>query len=190
MTGAVQDGVMGRSRGWLRRKAAAVAAKLHEHWGRLRATRAARLVIGAGRWIYDGLLPRGPDLPNDPEMAFAGTHGLFASGRVILLLFFIGFLGWAAFAPLDSAILAPGVIVVESPRKSIQHLEGGIVQDIPVKDGQDVKAGQLLMRLDDTQPRASLDLLKGQGDALAAQDAGLLAERDGRDTIGFPASLT
>ncbi|HEX4177154.1 MAG TPA: HlyD family type I secretion periplasmic adaptor subunit, partial [Rhizomicrobium sp.] len=190
MTGAVRDGVMGRGRDWLGRKASAVVAKLHEHWGRLCATRAARLVIGAGRWIYDGLLPRGPNLPNDPEMAFAGTHGLFASGRVILLLFFAGLLGWGALAPLDSAILASGVIVVESHRKSIQHLEGGIVQDIPVKDGQDVKAGQLLMRLDDTQARASLDLLKGQDDALAAQEARLLAERDGGGTIVFPDGLT
>ncbi|HEY4077888.1 MAG TPA: HlyD family type I secretion periplasmic adaptor subunit [Rhizomicrobium sp.] len=168
----------------------ALSARFGAYWQRFGAARAAQAVGAAGTWIYEGLLPREPNLPNDPETSFASTRELIAKGRVIMLVFFVGFLGWAALAPLDSAIMAPGVIVVESHRKSIQHLEGGIVRDIPVADGQDVKAGQLLMRLDDTQARASLDLLKGQGDALAAQEARLLAERDGRDAIAFPASLT
>jgi HlyD family secretion protein/epimerase transport system membrane fusion protein len=81
------------------------------------------------------------------------------------------------------------VVVVESHRKTIQHLEGGIVRDIFVTDGQVVKAGQLLLRMDATEARASLSLLSGQADALTAQQARLEAERDGDDHITFPPEL-
>jgi HlyD family type I secretion membrane fusion protein len=101
---------------------------------------------------------------------------------VVLLIF-----GW--LAPLASALLAPGVIVVESHRKTIQHLEGGIVQEILVREGQAVKPGQALVRLDETQARASLDMLQGQADALAAQEARLVAQKDNAPNVAFPADL-
>jgi HlyD family secretion protein len=125
----------------------------------------------------------------DPDLAFMSTRRLIGGGRLILLAFALGFLGWAALAPLDSAIMAPGVIVVETHRKTIQHLEGGIVRAVPINDGQSVKAGQLLVQMDDTQARASLELLKGESDALAAQEARLIAERDNSDQINFPPDL-
>jgi len=125
----------------------------------------------------------------DPDLAFMSTRRLIGGGRLILLVFVLGFLGWAALAPLDSAIMAPGVIVVETHRKTIQHLEGGIVRAVPINDGQSVKAGQLLVQMDDTQARASLELLKGESDALAAQEARLIAERDNSDQINFPPDL-
>ncbi|HEY4941831.1 MAG TPA: HlyD family type I secretion periplasmic adaptor subunit [Rhizomicrobium sp.] len=125
-----------------------------------------------------------------PELEFMSTRGIVGKGRLIILIFVIGFFGWAALAPLGSALMAPGVIVVESHRKSIQHLEGGIVREIHVSDGQLVTAGQLLIRLDDTQARSSIDMLAGEADALAAQEARLTAERDGKDHIDFPDDLT
>ncbi|MEI9994578.1 MAG: HlyD family type I secretion periplasmic adaptor subunit [Rhizomicrobium sp.] len=125
----------------------------------------------------------------DPDLAFMKARSIIGTGRLVILVFVVGFLGWAALAPLDSAVMAPGVIVVETHRKTIQHLEGGIVRDVLVKDGQTVTAGQLLVQLDDTQARASLQLLMGESDALAAQEARLTAERDGAATVAFPADL-
>src|SRR5271168_2544982 len=81
----------------------------------------------------------------DAALPFLRTSRVVATGTTITALFIVGFLGWAAFAPLDSALVAPGVVVVESHRKTIQHLEGGIVKNILVHDGQFVKAGQTLM---------------------------------------------
>jgi HlyD family type I secretion membrane fusion protein len=127
--------------------------------------------------------------PADPELAFMSTRRIVGTGRLVILVFVVGFLGWAALAPLDSAIMAPGVIVVESHRKTIQHLEGGIVRDVLVSDGQTVTAGQLLLRMDDTQARSSLELLLGESDALSAQEARLMAERDGSAAIAFPPDL-
>lgn len=142
----------------------------------------------AWHWLHAYFAP--VDEPDAPGTAFMSTRRLVSSGRLIVLIFVVGFLGWGAIAPLDSAILAPGVVVVESHRKTIQHLEGGIVRDVLVSDGQSVKAGQMLVRLDATQARASLELLEGESDALTAQEARLIAERDQRNAIAFPKALT
>jgi HlyD family type I secretion membrane fusion protein len=130
-----------------------------------------------------------PPQSNDPDLQFLSTRRIVGTGRMIILVFFVGFFGWAAIAPLDSAVQAPGIIVVATHRKTIQHLEGGIVHDVPVKEGQTVHAGQLLVQMDDTQARASLELLQGEGYALAAQEARLSAERDGADKIQWPSFL-
>jgi epimerase transport system membrane fusion protein len=79
--------------------------------------------------------------------------------RIGLTLFFLvfGVFGfWSAFAPLDGAAFAPGVVTVKSYKKVVQHLEGGIVADILAQDGDLVQIGQPLLVLDDTQPKASL----------------------------------
>lgn len=107
-------------------------------------------------------------------------------GFTILLLVFGGFGSWAALAPLDSAALAPGVVTVKNYRKTVQHLEGGIVKDIRVRDGAEVKAGDLLLVLDDTQARAELEILRGQRFAAVATEARLKAERDDKKEIRFP----
>ena len=108
------------------------------------------------------------------------------AGLVIIGLFFGGFGGWAALAPLESAAIAQGVVSVVSNRKTVQHLEGGIIKEILVRDGDVVTKGQLLIRLDDTQPRASLDLLQGRRIAAAALEARLISERDRRAAVSFP----
>ncbi len=107
-----------------------------------------------------------------------------------IVLVFGGFGTWAAFAPLDSAAVAPARIAVEGDRKPVQHLEGGIVREILVKDAETVSEGQILFRIDATGARANFDLLSKQLDRLRAEEARLLAERDGRTTISFPATLT
>ena len=85
-----------------------------------------------------------------------------AAGLSVIVLFFGVFGGWAALAPLESAAIAPGVVSVETKRKTVQHLEGGIVGAILVRDGASVAAGQVLIRLDETQPRSALALLRGR----------------------------
>lgn len=131
-----------------------------------------------------------PEDSKDPELDFMSPRKVVGAGRLIVLVFVVGFFGWAVLAPLQSAIMAPGTIMVESRTKTIQHLEGGIVRDILVSDGQNVKAGQVLVRMDPTQAKANLQSLMDQGDALEAQEARLEAQRDGKDSITFPTDLT
>jgi HlyD family type I secretion membrane fusion protein len=142
-------------------------------------------VVKAGKFIF----PEDEQTYSDPAFDFLNPDRLIRVGLIVVGTFVIGFLGWAALAPLDSALVAQGVVIVETHRKAIQHLEGGIVRSIYVKDGQVVKAGQPLVQLDDTESKASLDLIRGEADALAAQQSRLEAERDSADKIDFPADL-
>ena len=96
---------------------------------------------------------------------------------------------WAATAPLDSAAVAPGVIVAAGQNKVIQHLEGGIVDEILVNEGDTVTRGQVMVRMSKTAPEAAHKSLLLQNDELRAVEARLVAERDGREEIDFPADL-
>jgi len=115
-----------------------------------------------------------------------GTRIPMTIGLIIITLFFGVFGSWAMLAPLESAAIAPGVVSVESTRKTIQHLEGGIVGEIHVRDGDVIEAGAILIRLDETQPRASLTLFEGRFNATRALEARLIAERDRREAITVP----
>lgn len=106
-------------------------------------------------------------------------------GAFMLFLLVAGLGGWSALASISGAVIAPSTVVVESNAKQVQHLEGGIVAEIKVKDGQQVKAGDVLIRLDQTETRASLGILDAQLNELLARLARLRAERDGADTITF-----
>jgi HlyD family secretion protein len=112
-----------------------------------------------------------------------------AIGYAIITFTFVVLGGWSAIAKLDSAVTAPGVIAEENSRKSIQHLEGGIIKEILVREGQQVAAGQVLFRMDSTQAHASLDLQEIQVDALLAQEARLVAERDRATAIVWPEEI-
>jgi HlyD family type I secretion membrane fusion protein len=118
-----------------------------------------------------------------------GVTTPMAVGAGIVGLFFGVFGAWAAFAPLESAAVARGIISVETQRKTIQHLEGGIVGEILVRDGDEVAADAILVVLDDTQARATLDLLQGRHRAARALEARLIAERDGAADIAFPEEI-
>ncbi len=157
-------------------------AEGHHLWRNVQ--RAARI---AGTWAREVVYPS--PVEENPELDFLSTRRIVGRGRMVILVFVIGFFAWAAIAPLDSAIMAPGTIVVETHRKAIQHLEGGIVREIRVTEGQLVKAGDVLIRLDDALANSNLDMLRGEADALAAQEARLVTERDGKDKIDFPADL-
>ncbi len=127
-------------------------------------------------------------LPEIPERPPIGRPLLAAI--IIILIFFGGFGTWAALAPLDSAALAPGRVTVASNRKTVQHLEGGIVKELLVKEGDTVDGDQVLIQLDDTQARARLDLLHSRRDKLLATEARLVAEQASAAEIVFPMSLT
>jgi HlyD family type I secretion membrane fusion protein len=96
---------------------------------------------------------------------------------------------WAATAPLDSAAVAPGVVVAAGQNKVIQHLEGGIVEEILVSEGETVVAGQILIRMSKTAAEAAHRSLLIQLDELRAVEARLVAERDGHAAVEFPADL-
>jgi HlyD family type I secretion membrane fusion protein len=110
-------------------------------------------------------------------------------GYAVIAFTFVGLLGWAALAPLDSAVIASGVISAEGNRRTIQHLEGGMLHKILVHEGEKVRAGQVLFELDATQANAAAGITKNQFVALQAMEARLLAERDQRASINFPADL-
>ena len=93
--------------------------------------------------------------------------------------------GWAATTELSGAVVAPGLVVVDSHVKKVQHPTGGVVGEIRVKDGDQVAAGDLVLRLDETITRANLAVVTKSLDELAARQARLEAERDGRRTISI-----
>lgn len=110
-------------------------------------------------------------------------------GFLIVFVTFGIFGTWATFAPLESAALAPGVVTVQSYRKTVQHLEGGIVKELLARDGDMVAAGDPLIILDDTQLRAEYGMTRSQLVAAQAMEARLAAERDGLESIDFSRML-
>lgn len=131
----------------------------------------------------------GPDSPADPEVIKAPSE-LLGSGRLderrfagmgwlVVVVGFFGFVAWAAFAPLDQGVPVPGTVVVDGNRKSVQHPTGGIVDDILVREGDVVKPGQVLARMNNTQAKAQAEILRSQLATAQAIQARLLAERDG-----------
>ncbi|PNF74868.1 HlyD family type I secretion periplasmic adaptor subunit [Stutzerimonas stutzeri] len=124
-----------------------------------------------------GLLPSLPVKINDVPARRIGYAALFVT---------FGLFGsWATFAPLDSAALAPGVVTVKSYRKTVQHLEGGIVSALHVHDGDQVQTGDVLVELDGTQVFAELEMVRSQLIAAQALEARLVAERGGDDEVNF-----
>jgi epimerase transport system membrane fusion protein len=118
-----------------------------------------------------------------------GTRGPLVFAATLTIVCLGGAGAWSALAPLESAAMAPGVLVVESNRKTVAHLEGGVVKEILVHEHDQVKAGQVLIRLDPTVPQASLDLYRGQLMGSQALVARLTAERDKAKEIVFPPTL-
>lgn len=111
------------------------------------------------------------------------------AGYTVILLTFGVVGGWAATARLDSGVIAPGTIDVASNRKEIQHLEGGIIEEILVSEGQSVKAGDVLMRLSDVEARSNLRVYTIRLHIAQAMEARLLAERRMEETLKLPEKL-
>lgn len=132
-----------------------------------------------------------PALPPGAEVPAVPTDEMpvVRSGLALLGIAFGALFLWSVLAPIAKGIVAPGLVAVDSNRKTIQHLEGGIVSEILVRDGDVVKSGQVLMRLDEVTSQAQRDVLYGQFLTAKAQEARFIAERDGLKSIVFPAQL-
>ncbi len=134
--------------------------------------------------------------PIDPSDAGTGadtaTHRAGRAGRIGLLALALGFGGfvlWAAFAPLDEGVAAPGSVTVDTKRKSVQHLSGGIVKDVLVHEGQQVKEGDPLVRLDAAVAQANFETSRQRYFSLRAMEGRLLAEQSDQARITWHPDL-
>jgi membrane fusion protein, type I secretion system len=112
------------------------------------------------------------------------------TGLVVVLVVAGGFGGWASTVPISGALIAPGSVVVDSNVKKVQHPTGGVVGEVRVRDGDLVKTGDIVVRLDETVVKASLAIVVKTLNGLYARAARLEAEQQGRDRIVFPKALT
>jgi HlyD family secretion protein len=128
-------------------------------------------------------------LPGTVDRAADDPRGEIRSGIIVAALFFILFLGWAAFARLDAAAMAPGRMAVSGQRQTVQHREGGVVSQILVKEGDRVERGQVLIRLAGADVRALERALSAQAISLLAQRARLYAEQSGQSSVRPPAEF-
>ncbi len=117
------------------------------------------------------------------------TRTYVLSGLAVTFLLVGGVGVWAAQTNIAGAVIAPGIVVVESSVKKVQHPTGGVVGEIYVKSGDKVKAGDLLLRLDETVNKANLQMIANQLDELEGREARYKAERDGKASIEVPESL-
>lgn len=131
------------------------------------------------------------ELPQEPEHRDPPfRRGMTLAGFSIIAVFLLSFTAWSKMAPIESAVVAPGVVSVESGVRTVQHLEGGIVQDILVGDGDKIEPDQVLLRLQSTEPLAQLNDLQAQYFEALAAEARLSSERDRKESIEFPNYLT
>ena len=117
--------------------------------------------------------------------ASSDTRAVARTGLLVLTLGFGGFLLWAGLAPLDEGVPTMGMVTLDSKRKTVQHLSGGIVKEVLVQEGQQVKEGQPLLRLDGAVAKANFESVRQRYLGYRAMQSRLFAEQAGRDTIDF-----
>lgn len=122
--------------------------------------------------------------PPSSDLGRAGRTGLWALG-----IGFCGFLVWAALAPLDEGVPSQGHVTIDTKRKSVQHLSGGIIKEVLVGEGDQVKEGQLLIKLEDSTAKANLEGIRQRYLGLRAMQSRLLAEQAGQTAITFHPDL-
>jgi HlyD family type I secretion membrane fusion protein len=127
-------------------------------------------------------------LPIDPALRRRMRRPMIAGAAIIVILV-LGLGLWASLTPLSTGITAQGEVRVESNKKTLKHQSSGTIRQILVQEGQHVRAGQPMILYDDTEARASNDVLQNQYDSLEAQSARLTAEATGRPAPEFPADL-
>lgn len=148
----------------------------------MRLQRYTGIIDRISAWLVPSPLSDAPS----PELL---ARPMLVRGMWLSVVIFGSILLAAAIIPMATGAVAPGRLVVDSNRKDIQHLEGGIVKEILVKEGARVKEGDVLVRLDPTSANARQDLIYGQWMAAKATESRLLAERDGATAITFPQAL-
>ncbi len=134
------------------------------------------------------VVPQTFQVDEEPRASDAAAK-YFLMGLFIVGVFFGGFGTWAVTAPLNSAVVAQGVVKIEGNRKSVQHLEGGIVKELRVKEGSVVRAGDIVIVLDDSQARAEYEVYTKQYIVLRASEVRLLAELGGNNALLMPLDL-
>ena len=135
------------------------------------------------------VIPSGEKTPAGDGAPSDSIKHVALAGWIIIALFFGGIGSWAATAPLNGAIVGNAIIKVEGNRKSVQHLDGGIVKDLRIKEGDKVNTGDVLIVLDETQAQAEYDVLSQQYMVLRATEARLLTELDHGSELVMPADL-
>ena len=125
----------------------------------------------------------------DNVSALHSIQRYMIAGGIIAVLVTFGIGGWASTTELSGAVIGQGVIIVDSSVKKVQHPTGGVVSELHVKDGDRVKAGDILVRLDETQTLANATIITKSYDELLARQARLEAERDAADQVTFPDAL-
>jgi len=126
---------------------------------------------------------------SDPVTTQHSTRSSLLLGGIAGLLLVVGIGGWATTTQLSGAVIASGKLVVDSNVKKVQHPTGGIVGELLVKEGDKVKQGDVVLRLDGTQTRSSLGIVNKAIDELLARQARNEAELDGAPSVTFPAAL-
>src|SRR3954454_16187282 len=111
------------------------------------------------------------------------------AGMLIVAFVTFGLGGWSATSRLSGAVIGQGVVVVDSSVKKVQHPTGGVVGELRVREGDRVKAGDILVRLDETQTRANATIITKSFDELLARQSRLETERDNGDQLVFPKVL-
>jgi HlyD family secretion protein len=124
-----------------------------------------------------------------PPVPSTRLRSVTLAGNLLVCGFVLGLGTWSTFAPLESAAIAVGVVEAESSRKTVQHLEGGIIREILVADGDVVRAGQTLVRLDGTRADVEVQSLRGQLWDAEAREARLRSEQHGDERVLFPTEL-
>jgi len=124
------------------------------------------------------------------KMPSHNSSKVIVFGFSVIFIVFVVIGGWMAYAPLASSSVAIGQVSADFDKKTIQHLEGGKVTAIYVKDGDKVKKGQVLLKLRDVQIKAQINILSAQYQDALARFARLKAQRDAKSTIAFPVELT
>ncbi len=158
----------------------------------LRSGRAWERLRRAYAFLLSRRLAAGLGDRSDANLTARLTYALNGELKIGLRVLIVGIGtlgGWAILVPLSGAVIVPGTLVVESDVKKIQHPSGGVVANIPVRDGIHVRAGDLLLHLDETQLRANAQVAAQQLDQMRVRLARLIAERDGMDEPQVPREM-
>jgi protease secretion system membrane fusion protein len=136
-----------------------------------------------------GLMPGADSSSSDDDQAAKAAARPGRIGLWALAIGFGGFLLWAAFAPLDEGVPSAGVVSIDTKRRAVQHQQGGIVKEVLVGEGEQVKEGQLLIKLDAAVAKANYEATRQRYLGLRAMQARLLAEQSGATVINFHPDL-